>query len=217
MEPNEQDLELIERFLDGELAGAELQELTQRLKAEPALAEALAVQQDIRQALGQAGRTEMKARLGVIGAAVAAEGGVQDYKPTGRDTGAPGKSTFTTIIVLIVAMTTLLIYQYLQRSEQSEQIPAPADTVVPAEETPIMEVNWDTINRPLPEGEATIVEPKIEQVITKQETILTRFQVINGDTVQVPNDSKSSTNHNLEEGQQIERIDTLYKVELHLE
>ncbi len=205
MELNEQELDLIERYLDGQLAAAELQQMQQRLESDVAFAEAVEVQKDLRVALHQAGRNAMKAHIGAIGATVIAEGaaGVNQYKPSGRDSGAPGTSTFLTIGVVVVALAGALVWQTLNQPEAAIPAPPPLiEDTLPKTETP-----------PVPEPKKITVpkEPKVQHTVTRKETILTRFQVIKGETIKV--DEGRSYLDTLPTETKVIRRDTVIKVE----
>ena len=93
MELSDQDIALIEQYLEGELSGSALSDFEGRM-ADPDFAAEVELMRDLIGGTQAAGRHAMKAELGAIGAAMLAGNEISDYSPPDSSTppDAPGKS-----------------------------------------------------------------------------------------------------------------------------
>lgn len=81
MELNDQDIALIEQYLEGQLSGSELSAIEARM-ADPEFAAEVDLMRDLIGGTRAAGRQAMKAELGAIGAAMLAGGEIAGYEPS---------------------------------------------------------------------------------------------------------------------------------------
>jgi len=116
MELSDEDIALIERYLQNDLAGEDLSAFKQRMDSDPDFAREVEDYSSVLGSIKLQGRDELKQRVGAIGASLAAEGGLNDYTPP-KSGGAGG--IVKTILVLAVAGGG--IYYYITKSEEGKQ------------------------------------------------------------------------------------------------
>lgn len=102
MELNEQDIALIDRYLQNELSGNELKVFNQRMQSDPAFADAVALQQELISSIQHAGRQHLKEELSGIGQAMVARGDLKEYTPGEGGESSQGNNIWLWVKVIII-------------------------------------------------------------------------------------------------------------------
>lgn len=197
MEPEDQDIALIDRYLDGTLNADERAVVEQRIQDDPEFAADVDAVRDVVVGLKEHGRKAMKAELAAIGASITANGGFDDYTPsqnpsppsTPKKGGSLGGKLFSVLFFGLVGTGIYLWYtdqvpevimQFFEE-EQVDEVPSersynegPVEEVEPEqvkrieEETQEVKITYDTIY--LREGE-TVELPASAEVDTIYSTV----------------------------------------------
>ena len=193
MEANEQDIELIERYLAGELQGDELKAVEDRIGSDPDFAEAVEVQRDLAEAIKASGRADLKQRLKGIEAAVIASGEINDYRPDQGNMGGkgstPGSSTFWTIGLLLAGFLGILVYQEFERRDFKKAIETEQKDSVQVQDTVKVEKKVP-VKKPVQPKQETII--RYDTVYTKRKISASGEVLEKSSTVKKGKEVKSS-------------------------